>query len=376
MVRNHYAVTDSSATTAPSTSSGHRIGLLVGDGIGHEIVPATRHVVDAAVAASGGPAIDWVPLPLGADAIATHGTPIPESTLDALADLDAWILGPHDNASYPEPFRSELTPGGRIRKQFDLYANIRPAKTLPGVRAVVPHMDLIIVRENSEGLYADRNMALGTGEFMPTPDVALAVGVVTRAACERIAHIAFGLAARRRRRVTIVHKANVLTMTTGLFLDVCREVGAHYPGIAVDDEHVDAMAAHLVRRGGDYDVVVTENMFGDILSDLAGELAGSLGTAGSINASTDKAMAQAAHGAAPDIAGRNRANPTALFLSAAMLLDRIATTADRPYLRRAAQRIEHAVEATIASGVATADLGGQASTAEFTEIVIARTRLR
>ncbi|WP_082900167.1 isocitrate/isopropylmalate dehydrogenase family protein [Rhodococcus phenolicus] len=382
MVRNHYAVTDPTATTpatTPTASSAddpHRIGLLVGDGIGHEIVPATRRVVDAAVAAAGGPAVEWVPLPLGADAIATHGTPIPHSTLDALADLDAWILGPHDNASYPEPFRSELTPGGRIRKQFDLYANIRPAKVLPGIRAVVPDMDLLIVRENTEGLYADRNMTLGTGEFMPTPDVALAVGVVTRAACERIAHSACRLAARRRRRVTIVHKANVLSMTTGLFRDVCREVAGRYPGLTVDDEHVDAMAAHLVRHGGDYDVVVTENMFGDILSDLAGELAGSLGTAGSINASADKAMAQAAHGAAPDIAGRNRANPTALFLSAAMLLDHLATTGDRPWFSRAAHRIENAVEATIASGVATADLGGQASTAEFTEIVIARTRLR
>ncbi|MFZ2530147.1 MAG: isocitrate/isopropylmalate family dehydrogenase [Rhodococcus sp. (in: high G+C Gram-positive bacteria)] len=372
-------MTDSTATAGPltpTTGPGHRIGLLTGDGIGHEIVPATRRVVDGAVAAAGGPAVDWVPLPLGADAIATHGTPVPQSTLDALAGLDAWILGPHDNASYPEPFRRELAPSGRIRKQFDLYANIRPAKALPGVRAVVPNMDLAIVRENTEGLYADRNMALGSGEFMPTPDVALAVGVVTRAACERIAHTAFDLAVRRRRRVTIVHKANVLTMTTGLFRDVCREVGAHYPGVVVDDEHVDAMAAHLVRRGGDFDVVVTENMFGDILSDLAGELAGSLGTAGSINASADKVMAQAAHGAAPDIAGRNRANPTALFLSAAMLLEHLGATGDLPYLGRAAHRIQNAVEQTIGGGVATADLGGQASTAEFTETVIAWTRRR
>ncbi|MDO2379680.1 isocitrate/isopropylmalate family dehydrogenase, partial [Rhodococcus electrodiphilus] len=285
-------------------------------------------------------------------------------------------LGPHDSAAYPDPFRAQLTPGGQIRKRFGLYANIRPARALPGVRAVSPHMDLVIVRENTEGLYADRNMAVGSGEFMPTPDVALAVGVVTRAASERIAHTAFRLAARRRHRLTIVHKANVLSLTTGLFRDVCREVGARYPSVTVDDEHVDAMAAHLVRHGGDYDVVVTENMFGDILSDLAGELSGSLGTAASINASDTQAMAQAAHGAAPDIAGRNRANPTALILSAAMLLDRLGTVHDLPEFVAAARRIEHAVEATVEAGVATADLGGLASTAEFTETVVARTLRR
>lgn len=150
----------------------------------------------------------------------------------------------------------------------------------------------------------------------------------------------------------------MLSLTTGLFRDVCREVGAQYPSVTVDDEHVDAMAAHLVRHGGDYDVVVTENMFGDILSDLAGELSGSLGTAASINASDTQAMAQAAHGAAPDIAGRNRANPTALILSAAMLLDRLGTVHDLPDFVAAARRIEHAVEATVEAGVATADLGG------------------
>ncbi|WP_137726113.1 isocitrate/isopropylmalate dehydrogenase family protein [Prescottella subtropica] len=358
------------ASTGDSPNT--RIGLLRGDGIGHEIVPAARDVVDAAIGAVGAPAVDWVPLPIGFDAIAEHGTPAPESTLVALADLDAWVLGPHDSAAYPEPFCSQLTPGGTIRKRFDLYANIRPARALPGVRAVSPHMDLVIVRENTEGFYADRNMFAGVGEFMPTPDIAMAVGVVTRPACERIAHTAFGLALHRRRRVTIVHKANVLSATTGLFRDVCRDIGRQYPDVTLDDEHVDAMAAHLVRRGDEYDVIVTENMFGDILSDLAGELSGSLGTAASLNASATKAMAQAAHGAAPDIAGRNRANPTALILSAAMLLDRLAVTRGDRLLADAAGRIHSGVERTIEAGVATADLGGLASTQAFTETVVAR----
>ncbi|WP_064059925.1 isocitrate/isopropylmalate dehydrogenase family protein [Rhodococcus rhodochrous] len=348
-------------TDDTATLQTHRIGLLEGDGIGPEIVPATRRIVDTAVAAVG-VAVDWVPLPVGASAIETHGNPLPQVTLDTLTELDAWILGPHDSASYPPEFRGQLTPGGR---------NIRPACALPGAASVSPKMDLVVVRENTEGFYADRNMAVGSGEFMPTPDIALAVGVITRAACERIAHTAFDLASRRRKRVTIVHKANVLARTTGLFRDVCQEVGRLYPSVTVDDQHVDAMAALLVRRGADFDVIVTENMFGDILSDLAAELSGSLGTAASINASRTKAMAQAAHGAAPDIAGQGRANPIALILSAAMLLDRVGARADIEF-SAAARAIEDAVRATVAAGVATADLGGTASTDEFTAAVIAR----
>ncbi|MFD4293881.1 isocitrate/isopropylmalate dehydrogenase family protein [Rhodococcus sp. NPDC058532] len=371
MLSNDGRVNPSSAITGQSGSATGplRLGLLVGDGIGREIVPATRRTVDTA---AGGAPVEWVELPIGADAIASHGTPIPDETLDGLARLDGWILGPHDSAAYPEEFRGTLTPGGRIRKRFGLYANIRPARAFPGVRAAVPGMDLVIVRENSEGFYADRNMHTGSGEFMPTPDVALAVAVFTRRACERIAHTACALAAHRRGAVTVVHKANVLPLTTGLFRDVCLEVAAQYPGVRVDTEHVDAMAAHLVRRGADFDVVVTENMFGDILSDLAGELSGSLGTAPSLNASDSQAMAQAAHGAAPDIAGRNRANPTALMLSAAMLLDWLASRRADDGLARAAGRIRSAVADTLAAGVATADLGGLASTAEFTETVGAR----
>jgi 3-isopropylmalate dehydrogenase len=376
MVSNDCRVNPTSATTSEptrqATSEPTRLGLLVGDGIGHEIVPAAQRIADAAVAAVGGTPVAWVPLDVGLDAIGEHGTPMPESTLVALADLDGWVLGPHDSASYPDPFRGQLTPGGTIRKRFDLFANIRPARAFAGVRAVSPEMDLVIVRENTEGFYADRNMFTGSGEFMPTPDVAMAVGVVTRRATERIASAAFELASRRRGRVTVVHKANVLALTTGLFRDVCHEIGTHYPGVEVRNEHVDAMAAHLVRRGEDFDVVVTENMFGDILSDLAGELSGSLGTAPSLNASETKAMAQAAHGAAPDIAGRNRANPTAMILSTAMLFDWLSSRGGDPALGQAAERIQSAVANTLQAGVATADLGGLASTAEFAETVTAR----
>ncbi|GAA5059412.1 isocitrate/isopropylmalate dehydrogenase family protein [Nocardia callitridis] len=353
-----------------------RLGLIEGDGIGPEVVGAARKVVDEAMSAAGAAPVEWVPLPMGISAIEQFGDPLPEQTLAALASLDAWILGPHDNVAYPAEHRGGVAPGGAIRKRFGLFANIRPALALPGVRASAPDIDLVIVRENSEGFYADRNMFAGSGEFRPTPDVALSVGLITRQACERVAHEAFRLARTRRHRVTIVHKANVLPLTMGLFRDVCYAVAAGYPDVEVDDEHVDAAAAHLVRGAADYDVLVTENLFGDILSDLAGELSGSLGLAASLNSGNDKAMAQAVHGAAPSLAGRNAANPAALQLSAAMLLGWLGSRDDERRYHDAGHRISRAVAATLAAGIATADLGGLASTSEFTEQVAARVHRR
>ncbi|MDH6292238.1 isocitrate/isopropylmalate dehydrogenase [Rhodococcus opacus] len=203
-------------------------------------------------------------------------------------------------------------------------------------------MDLVVVRENTEGFYADRNMHVGSGEFMPTPEVAMAVGVITRRACERIAHEAFRIARSRRRSVTIAHKANVLTMTTGLFRDVCLEVAEQYPEVSVDHQHIDALAAHLVRRGDSFDVIVAENMFGDLLSDLTGELAGSIGIAPSLNSSETRAMAQAAHGAAPDTAGLGIANPIATILSSMMLLRWLSIKHDRSVCAEIASTIEDA----------------------------------
>ena len=349
----------------------YRLGVLEGDGIGPEIVPAAVQVVDAATAAVAGKAtVDWVPLPLGAGAIAEYGAAVPDRTLHALAELDGWLLGPHDSASYPEPHRSALNPSGAIRKHFDLFANIRPARSFEGARAISSSTDLVIVRENTQGFYADRSTYAGTGEFMPAPDVAIALGIVTRPATERIARVALDLAARRRKHLTIVHKANVLRLTTGLFRDVCREVAAGYPDVTVDDFHIDAMTVHLVRRSPDFDVLVTENMMGDILSDLAGEIAGSLGIAPSLNASDHAAMAQAAHGSAPDIAGRGLANPIAMINSSAMLLDWLGARHDDPAAPEAAAIIERAVTDTVKGGVATRDLGGTASTSGFATAVV------
>jgi 3-isopropylmalate dehydrogenase len=347
----------------------YRLGILLGDGVGPEIVPAAVDVMDAAVAAAGAKPIEWVPLPVGAAAIETHGSALPPETLSTLGELDGWLLGPHDSASYPEEHRVQLNPSGLLRKHFDLFANIRPAKAFEGTSALLPGIDLVMVRENTEGFYADRSTYRGTGEFMPTPDVAIAMGIFTRPAIERIAREAFELARRRRRHVTVVHKANVLRTTTGFFLEICREIGAQYPDVELDDFHIDAMTVHLVRRAQAFDVLVTENMFGDILSDLTGELAGSLGIAPSINASHDRAMAQAAHGSAPDIAGQNLANPIAMIASGAMLLDWLGTHHDDSDARTAATLIENALATTVRSGTRTTDLGGTASTTDFAAAV-------
>lgn len=355
-----------------TTARPYRLGLINGDGIGTEIVPAARDVVNAAVAAvPGARPVEWVPLPMGLTAIETHGSALPDHVLAVLGELDGWLLGPHDSASFPAAQRALLNPSGVIRKHFQLFANIRPAKAFLGPgRAVTPDADLVIVRENTEGFYADRNTVAGTGEFKPSDDVAIAMGIVTRGGAERVARVACELAMTRRRHLTIVHKANVLRLTTGMFRDVARAVASGYPGLSVDDFHVDAMAAHLVRHAGDFDVIVTENMMGDILSDLSAELAGSLGIAPSINASAELAMAQAAHGSAPDIAGHDIANPIGMMLSAAMLCTWLGGRHHDSAAPAMADAIERAVRETVASGVATRDLGGSAKTSEFTASVV------
>jgi 3-isopropylmalate dehydrogenase len=349
----------------------YQLGVLAGDGIGPEIMQATLAIVDAAARMNNEIALEWQHLPMGWEAIRAHGTAMPEETKRALADCHAWIMGPHDSASYPAAEQERRNPSGELRHHFDLFANIRPAHGWPGVPAVAPAADLVIVRENTEGFYPDRNMYVGSGEWMPTPDVALSVGVFTRRAARRIAHAACRLAQTRRGHLTIVHKANVIRLGTGLFLEECRAVAAEYPDLAVDDYHIDAMAAHLVRRAPDFDVIVTTNMFGDILSDLTGELTGSLGLAPSINAGEGRAMAQAAHGSAPDIAGQDRANPIGLICSTAMLLRWLAEQHRDPALGQLGDAIDAAVTRTLAGGTRTRDLGGEAGTAAFAAAVIA-----
>jgi len=227
-------------------------------------------------------------------------------------------------------------------------------------------MDLVIVRENTEGFYSDRNMHLGIGEFMPTPDIALSVRKITAHASRRIAQTAFELARTRRKKVTAVHKVNVIKVSEALFLREVRAVAKDFPDVKYDEQLIDSMAAILVRDAARFDVVVTTNMFGDILSDEAAELSGSLGLGGAINASMERCMAQAQHGSAPDIAGKGIANPTSLILSLAMLLEWLGTRHKREPFLKAAKSIGAAVDALVATAQhRTKDLGGTMSTSQF-----------
>jgi 3-isopropylmalate dehydrogenase len=223
--------------------------------------------------------------------------------------------------------------------------------------------DLVVVRENTEGFYADRNIESGGSEMLITKDVVVSLRRITRQCCERIARSAFELAMTRGKHVSIVHKANVLKIGDGMFIDMCHQVAREFPEVQVDDFIVDAMMAHVVRAPERFDVIVTTNMFGDILSDLTAELSGSLGLGGSLNAGRDHAMGQAAHGSAPDIAGKDIANPFSLILSAGQLLGWHGQRKGLPQFLRAAQAIEEATVAAIAAGEATRDVGGKLGTA-------------
>jgi 3-isopropylmalate dehydrogenase len=356
-----------------SPGEGHRIAVADGDGIGPEIVRSAVAIARSAVDLVGaGALVEWVDVAAGLPAIERTGRALPAESLATLDSCEAVVLGPVDHATYPRHADGRRqNPSGEIRKHFDLFANVRPAKAVPGIPAVAPDIDLVVVRENTEGFYSDRNMFRGYGEFRPTEDVALSVGVFTRHAVERVVRHAFELAAARRGELTVVHKANVLPETTGMYLEAARHLAPSFPTVAVDDEHVDAMAALLVRHPASFDVVVTENLFGDILSDLTVQLAGSLGMAGSLNAGATYAMAQAAHGSAPDIAGRDLANPCSLISSVTMLLQWLAGRTGEAALAAAAATIDAAVLDALQRD-RTPDLGGTAGTTSFTEIVLDR----
>jgi 3-isopropylmalate dehydrogenase len=339
--------------------------VLPGDGIGPEITAATVSVLDAA-SARFGLGLEYEYRDIGFVAYEKHGTTLPDGILARAREVDGVILGPISHLDYPPRDKGGVNISAEFRVKLDLFANVRPARTRPGVPHRGTEMDLVIMRECTEGMYADRNMFQGSGEFMPTEDIALSIRKITARACERIARASFEMARRRRRKVTAVHKANVLIVTDGLFLREVRKVAAEYPDVALEEIIIDAMSAHLVRDASRFDVICSTNFYSDILSDLASELSGSLGLAGSINAGDDLAAAQAQHGSAPDIAGQDKANPTSLILSAAMLLSWLSEKRGRPELATAAQAIEQAVDGALAnSRTRTADLGGPLGTAAF-----------
>jgi 3-isopropylmalate dehydrogenase len=348
-----------------------RILVMAGDGIGEEITAATLQVLRAADGRFGLD-LDFEEAEIGLKALKRHGTTLPDGVLERARASDGIILGPISHLHYPPPEEGGVNISGVVRVQLDLYANVRPARTRPGLPAKGGTFDLVIMREATEGFYPDRNMFAGRAEFMTDPDTALSLRKITRKASERIARRSYALAMKRRKKVTLIHKANTFRLSDGLFLEACRTVAQDFPEVETDDVIVDAMAALLVRQPEHYDVICATNFHADILSDLASELSGSLGLAGSVNAGDDLCCAQAQHGSAPTLAGQDKANPTSLILSAAMLLDWLAERRGLENFGAAARAIDGAVDAALARPeTRTADLGGSLGTRAFAERIAA-----
>ncbi len=313
-----------------------QLGVLLGDDIGLEVVPEAVKVVDAATHAAGLP-IAWTEFPIGRRALDELGTTFPDGTLDALDRLDGWILGPIGHREYPK-VPGAINPHPILRKHFDLFANIRPTKSYRTLPCLHQDVDLVIVRENNEGFQPDRNVVAGSGEFRPTHDVTISVRVITRPGSAKVARAAFELARSRRKQLAAIHKDTVFKLGCGMFAEECRKIAAEFPDVAYEEVIVDTFAMRLVMKPQAYDVIVTTNMFGDILSDEAAGLVGGLGMAPGLSAGTRHAMAQATHGSAPDIAGRGIANPYAMIVSAQMLAGLARTQARRAARRRGRPR--------------------------------------
>ena len=329
----------------------HRVTLIPGDGIGPELAEATTRVLEAT-----GIGFEWESVVAGEAAIEQFGTPLPDSVLESVRRNHVGLKGPI-TTPVGGGFRS-VNVG--LRQALGLYANLRPAKSMAGVESRYDDVDLIIVRENTEDLYAGI-------EHMVGRDAAESIKIITREASERIARFAFEYAVNNgRRKVTAVHKANIMKLSDGLFLESCTTVAAEYAGrIEFEDRIVDNMCMQLVQKPDLYDVLVLPNLYGDIVSDLAAGLVGGLGVAPGANIGIDAAVFEPVHGSAPKYAGQDKANPTALILSGALMLRHLGYPAD-------ADRLEAAVRDTIASGVTTYDLGGTAGTAAFADAVVER----
>ncbi|MFC4450445.1 isocitrate/isopropylmalate dehydrogenase family protein [Halorussus aquaticus] len=335
-------MTDDSAGTA--ADGPERIVVIPGDGIGKEVVPAAREVLEAV-----GPDFEFEEADAGDAVKAETGEALPEETRDLAANADATLFG-----AAGETAADVIIP---LRRAVDSFANVRPVRAYPGTDALQPGTDLVFVRENTEGVYAGHESEIA-------PGVTTLTRVVTESASEEIARYGFEYAAERGSRVTIAHKANVMRTTDGLFLDTARRVGAEYD-VDADEALMDALAMHLVQRPEEYDVVVCPNLAGDVLSDLAAGLVGGLGLLPSANVGDERALFEPVHGTAPDIAGQGVANPSAVMLSAAMLLEYLGYD-------DAGERVRSAVTATLESGPHTPDLGGDATTSDVTEAVLAK----
>jgi isocitrate dehydrogenase (NAD+) len=330
----------------------YTVTLIPGDGIGPELAEATVTVLEAT-----GVEFEWRRVDAGESQIAVHGTPLPESVLDSIRETKVALKGPI-TTPVGEGFRSVNVT---LRQALDLYANLRPAQSIKGIETRYEDVDLVIVRENTEDLYAGIEHRVGK-------DAAESIKIITRGASERIARFAFDYAvANRRRKVTAVHKANIMKLSDGLFLESCRTVAAEYQGkVEFEDRIVDNMCMQLVQKPELYDVLVLPNLYGDIVSDLAAGLVGGLGVAPGANIGVQAAVFEPVHGSAPKYAGKDVANPTALILSAALMLRHLNET-------DAAERVERGVREIIGEGkTVPPDLGGTAGTRAFAAAVAER----
>ena len=345
------------------------IGILDGDDIGLEVVPECVKVMQAA-AAKTGLEVGWQRLPIGKKGHESHGHTMPQVTVDALAKVDGWIQGPIGHNAYPRNDATWINPP--LRKKFELFASVKPVRSYPNLPSLHKDVDIVFLREVTEGMQSGSVVFAGSGEFRPNDEISIGARVVTRKGANRVAREAFEIArTRNRKKVTSVHKEPVYRLVCGMFAEECRKVATDFPDVELEEVLVDGFAMKLVMRPQQYDVVVTTNQFGDILTDEGAGLVGGLGLAPGLCVGHTQAMAQATHGSAPDIAGRNIANPYAMIMSGQMLFEWLGRKRNEPRATEAARRISAAVDDVIArADHLTADLGGTSQTSDMGDAIV------
>jgi 3-isopropylmalate dehydrogenase len=347
-----------------------KIGILLGDDIGLEVVPEAVKVMKAASAKTG-LQIAWSEHAIGKRGHELHGHTFPQQTQQELEHVDGWLCGPIGHNAYPRNDPTWIMPP--VRKRFELYANIKPVKSYPNIPSVHKDVDIVFLREVTEGMQSSDTVVAGSGEFRPNDDISVGTRVVTRKGANRVARAAFEIARTRKMKlVTSVHKEPVYRLVCGMFAEECRKVAKEFPDVKMNEVLVDGFAMKVVMNPHQFDVVVTTNQFGDILTDLGAGLVGGLGLAPGLVCGETQAMAQATHGSAPDIAGKNIANPYALIMSGQMLLEWLGRKRNDSNAIEAADLMDVAMETVIAEAKhLTPDLGGTASTAEMGDAVVA-----
>ncbi len=347
-----------------------KLGILRGDDIGLEVVPECVKVMQAAASRTG-LELEWEELPIGKAGHEAHGHTLPKVTEEGLRLLPGWIMGPIGHAAYPRGDATWVMPP--VRKRFDLFAAVRPSLSHPNLPSIHKNVDIVFFREITEGMLYSETVVAGAPEFRPNDEITVAMRVITRKGSNRVAREAFEMAASRKvKKVTAAHKEPVYRLACGMFAEECRKVAREFPQVAFEEMMIDSIAMKLVTAPQQFDVIVTTNQFGDILTDIGAGLVGGLGLAPGLCVGEKQAMAQATHGSAPDIAGRNIANPYAMIVSGQMLLAWLGRKHNEPKATAAAELIHAGVQRVIAEAKQlTRDLGGSASTQAMGDAIAA-----